>query len=176
MNAAASIKCDRQYFSAFYANWIAHRSRWRRLAIPVAITFFAMAVVALFLFPSLRIIAVGIVVAAIINLVDALTYKWRWVRQRLASFADDKTAEFTFTDDAVKISSPRSEGTTAYTTFDAISLTPDGIFPVPAHGRSVFVPRSSFLNPDTFGDVCSTLAKHIAPRLRETSQRNSESV
>ncbi|MCR9116850.1 MAG: YcxB family protein [bacterium] len=168
MNAAASIKCDRQYFNAFYANWIAHRSRWRRLAIPVAITFFAMAVVALFLLPSLRIIAVGIVVAAIINLVDALTYKWRWVRRRLASFAGEKTADFTFTDDAVRIKSPKSEGTIDYDGFDAISTTPDGIFLVPGHGVSVFVPRSSFTDSDAFGDVCSKLSEHAVQRSSKT--------
>lgn len=166
MNAAASIKCDRQYFNAFYANWIAHRSRWRRLAIPVAITFFAMAVVALFLLPSLRIIAVGIVVAAIINLVDALTYKWRWVRRRLASFAGEKTADFTFTDDAVKISSPRSEGTIAYNGFGVIVIAPDGIFLAPDSGVSLFVPRSSFVEPDAFGDVFVKLAEHVAQRAK----------
>ena len=168
MNAVASISYDRKYFDAFYANWIAYRSRWRRFAIPFAVIFFVVTAIALLLLPSHRPIAGGFFVVAILNLIDASTHRLRWVRQRLASVAVDKTAELTFTDDKIQISTPNSEGTMTYDGFGVVSIKPDGIFLVPDTGVSIFVPRTSFADPEAFGGVCSKLAEHVAQRSSDT--------
>ena len=164
MNAVASINYDRQYFDAFYKNWIAYRSRWRRYAIHFAAIFIAVTAVALWVFPSHRPIAGGLFFVAILNLIDASTHKLRWVRQRLSSVAVDKTAELTFTDDRIQITTPNSEGTIAYDGFGVVSITPNGIFLVPDTGVSIFVPQTSFASPDEFRNVCSKLAEHVAQR------------
>jgi hypothetical protein len=164
MNAVASIDYDRQYFDAFYENWIAYRRRWRRYAIPFAVIFFLVTAIALWFLPSHRPIAGGFFIVALLNLIDAYTHRLRWVRQRLASVAVDKRAELTFTDDKIQISTPNIEGTMTYDGFGVVSIAPDGIFLVPDTGVSIFVPKTSFADPDAFGRVCSRLAEHVAQR------------
>ena len=162
MNAVASINYDRHYFDTFYANWIAYRSRWRRFAIPLAFTFVLVATIALWLLPLHRPIAGAFLVVAILNLIDALTHRMRWVRQRLSSVAVDKSATLTFTDDNIEISTANSDGTMTYDGFGVVSITPGGIFLVPDSGVSIFVPNDSFVDADTFTMVCSKLAEHVA--------------
>lgn len=162
MNAVASIKYDREYFDAFYRNWISSRSRWRRYAIPLAIAFVAAATMSVIVLATYRAIAGGVLTVAILNLIDASTHRLRWIRQRLASVAVDKTAQLTFAEDRIHIKTPNSEGTIAYDGFGVVSITPNGIFLVPDSGVSIFVPDSSFDNADEFGWVCSKLAEHVA--------------
>lgn len=164
MNAVASITYNRQYFDAFYRNWIAYRSHWRRYAIPLATAFLVAAAFAVWVFPQHRPIAGGLLAVAVLNLFDASTHRLRWVRKRLASVAVDKTANLTFAEDQIHISTPNSEGTIAYDGFGVVSITPNGIFLVPDSGFSILVPDTSFANADEFGRVCSKLAEHVAQR------------
>lgn len=164
MNAVASIEYNRQYFDAFYRNWIAYRSRWRRHAIPLATAFFIVTAFTVWVFPQHRPIAGGLLAVAVLNLIDASTHRLRWVRKRLASVAVDKTAKLTFADDQIHISTPNSDGTIAYNGFGVVSIAPNGIFLVPDSGVSIFVPDTSFASADEFGRVCSKLAEHVAQR------------
>lgn len=64
MNSIASFKFDRDCFDSFYAAWVAHRSRWRRFAMPLAILLLAVSSIALFLLPSYRPLAAALAVVA----------------------------------------------------------------------------------------------------------------
>ena len=164
MKAVAKISFDRNYFETFYSNWLDYRSRWRRYAIPFAIAFLIAAFAAAVLSPMpYSAMAFPFVFVAVFNMVDAATYKMRWIRKRLVSNAVDKTAELVFTDDDIRISSQNSEGTVKYAAFGSMNVTPNGIFLVPDSGVSIFVPRSSFLIDDEFHSVSAKLAG-LAPR------------
>ncbi|WP_372717033.1 YcxB family protein [Novipirellula sp.] len=160
MNAVATINYDREYFEYFYTSWLTYRSRWRRFAIPVAIVFVALAVTALFL-PDLHpAVSYGVFVVAVLNLFDAATHRFRWVRQRLASVAVDKTAELTFTVDKIRIITPNSDGTLTYNAFGQVSVTSNGIFLVPDSGVSIYVPRTAFASDEEFYRVTAKLEEH----------------
>jgi hypothetical protein len=147
-------------FSEFQG--LAYRSRWRRFAIPFALVFVVLTGAAFFYPTSYRPIVGGLFVVALLNLVDAATHRLRWIRKGLASVAVDKSAEFTFTDEHIRISTPNSDGTLKYAAFGCVSVTPDGIFLVPDSGVSVFVPRSAFADAEEFSLVTSKLAEHVA--------------
>ena len=158
MNAVASIRFDRDYFNAYYANWVRYRSRLRRFAIPFALSCVAVTGLALWLLESYRPIAGGVFVFAVLNLMDAATHRLRWIRQRLASVAVDKSAKLTFTDDKVQIWTPNSEGSVKYQAFGLVTVTPDGIFLIPDSGQSIFIPRDAFSADDDFRLVSTRLA------------------
>lgn len=162
MNALATINYDREYFDTFYANWVSYRSRWRRFAIPIAITLVALMAMACLLSFSYRPIAGGLLVIAIVNFFDAATYRVRWIRKRLASIAVDKTANFVFTDDNIRISSANSDGTLTYNAFGLVTITPEGIFLVPDSGMSIFIPRTAFSDDNQFREVSSKFADRVA--------------
>ncbi|TVP95942.1 MAG: YcxB family protein [Planctomycetaceae bacterium] len=162
MNAVASIDFDRDYFNAYYANWVRYRSRWRRFAIPIALSFVAVTALASFRLESHRPIAGGLFVFAALNLIDAITHRQRWIRQRLASVAVDKFAKLTFNDDHLQILTTNTEGTVRYEAFGVVAVTPDGIFLVPDSGHSIFIPRNAFSTDDEFRLVSNKLAEQVA--------------
>ena len=167
LNATASFNFDREYYRSFYANWLAYRSRWRRFAIPVATAVLIVSGAAFWFSTTHRQIAGGFFTAAFIVLADSATYRIRWVRKRLASVAVDKSADFTFADDHVQVSTPNSESTLKYDVFGSVTLTPDGIFLVPDSGVAIFVPRTAFSTDDAFSCVSAKLSQHMARRCNE---------
>tara|TARA_R110002167_G_scaffold33129_3_gene106623 strand:+ start:971 stop:1471 length:501 start_codon:yes stop_codon:yes gene_type:complete len=160
MNAVATINYDREYFESFYTSWLTYRSRWRRFAIPVAIVFVGVAVTGLFLMQLQPAVCYGVFVVAVLNFFDAATHRFRWVRQRLASVAVDKTAELTFTVDKIRITTPNSDGTLTYNAFGLVTVTPNGFFLVPDSGVSIYVPRTAFASDEEFHSVTAKLEEH----------------
>jgi uncharacterized protein (DUF58 family) len=159
MHVAASYTLDRDYFEAYYAGWLACRSRWRRYAIPLAMILVAATAAAYYLTSTYRLGALAFFVLAVVFLIDVGTYRFRWLGQRLRSSALGKTAAFVFTDDHVEITSPHSRGTIDYQAFDDVVPTPEGVFLVPGSGVSLFVPRGALASEDEYRAVSDRLTQ-----------------
>jgi len=164
MNTAAAFDVNRQYYATYYSTWMKHRSRWRRLAVPIAALFLLTTVIAAILLPQHRPFAIALLLIAIFNAMDACSYRWRWIRERLKTQSREKHADLVFRDDDVAINTPNSNGTMRYTAFTDVTVAPDGMFLVPDTGVSIFVPRTAFDSDDDFRRVAAHVNERYASR------------
>ena len=157
MDVAIAFDIDRHYYAAFYTAWIGYRSRWRRFAIPIAVLFLLVALIAL-IFVSRYRIAVGVLfVIALFNAIDAVSHRRRWICDRLKIQSREKHVDLVFGDDQMTITTPNSNGTMRYTAFTTVTVAPTGIFLVPDTGVSIFVPRAAFSSDHDYDQVSDTL-------------------
>ena len=52
MDAPVQVSFNRSYFDAFYSDWITHRSKWRRYAVPFAFAITLASIAVLWFLPD----------------------------------------------------------------------------------------------------------------------------
>src|SRR5262245_19892625 len=85
MIARARITHDERFYRTFYADWVRHRSKFRKFA-PIFATAFLLGGILLVCLGTgrrSRVFGFCLVAIGIGYVIDVLTYEGRWVRRRL---------------------------------------------------------------------------------------------
>jgi len=159
MEAVAKLTFDRQYFEVMYSEWLQYRSRYRKIAIPLALLLITIGLlIATWL--SSPAIAIAVIIAGIFDVVETLTYRRRWLAKALDG-TSGRYAELTFTDTDIRFKSDFSNGTIRYETFDSAVATPDSVFLIPTNGSTVFVPFATIEPQDVVESFVDTLLLNV---------------
>ncbi len=153
---------NHQHYAAHYDAWLKYRSRWRRFATPLAVAWLAVSGAGVIWLPRAPVFTAVLLLSAVVNAVDTLTYRTRWIRKQVSRQSPGKRVEYVFDNDEVTIVTPDSNGTVKYRAFKDVVATPAGMFLVPETGISMFIPRGVFRTVDEYHHVSSMIAARVS--------------
>ena len=167
MDATAHVSFDRAYFEAFYTDWLTHRSRWRRFAMPVAFAItFAGAAISWFV-PGHRFLGIAVSLGGMYHLYEALTHRRRWVADRLKDLPPDKVLDVSFHSERIDMETPNSSSRLSVAALTGVEATPNGLFLIPQTGVSIYIPRASIEPSDAFSPLVESLDSAIRRRKQD---------
>ena len=97
----------------------------------------------------------------IVFLLDALTYRARWIKKRLHA-GGSKTCQFDFLDDRILMESDSSKGHFLLSGFIEMTHGRDGAFLIPQKGLSLYIPWHSVEPQEALPKVQALLTKSEA--------------
>jgi hypothetical protein len=142
MIARACITFDEQYFAKSYSDWLRYRSKWRKFAPLIAALLLVAGSIVVVLSTRSRRFGVVLIAIGIGYLVDVLTYKRRWIRQRLNA-GGSSSGCFDFHEDRMFVKSDSGEGYYLLSGFVACTTTGEGVFLYPQKDIYFYVPWDS---------------------------------
>jgi hypothetical protein len=169
MIATAHVTFDVAYFELQYAEWLKHRSRYRKYSIWFAAAIFLCGVVIAITLQRTWFAGVVIAGAGIYELVVSATYKRRWVNARLPKQRDYQSVQFEFHPDSISSTSENGSGTMQLAGLAGFTAASHGFFLMPQMGVSLYIPRDSILPEESY----STLIQLLASKVGQTSQADS---
>jgi len=161
VNASAHFTYDHTYFEAFYSDWLVYRSRWRRFATPFAVAVTGAGAAIFFMMPQQRAFGVFVLVFGLYLLYVAVTYRKRWISDRVNNLQADRMVELIFRGEEIYMETPNSSSRFHVAALAEVVATPNGIFLIPQSGVSVFVPRASIEPIDAFSPLVESLTRAI---------------
>jgi hypothetical protein len=158
MIARSKLIYDGEYYALYYSDWIRTRSRFRKFAVPLGLLIVVIGIILLTKFEDHRYLGFAVIGVGGFHLIDALTYRSRWIKKRLAA-GGSRTGQFEFHDERIHIRSDSSEG--HFLLSGLVESTPSdhGIFLIPQKGLSFYIPWESIEPPDSLQRVRSLLTK-----------------
>ena len=159
--ARAHIPVDRPYFEALYDDWLAHRSRWRRYALPYAAATTLAGAIGL-AWPLFPLVAAILLVFGIYRIYEAVTHRRKWIAERLRDLPGDKTLDITFHPDHIATETPNSSGTLKFGALRDVIATPTGLFLCPQTGVSIYVPKAAIEPAEMVPTVVEVLQGGVA--------------
>ena len=165
MIASSRLAFNEEYYAQYYSDWVRTRSRFRKFAVPLGVLLVVVGFVLLTQFEGHRYLGIAVIGFGIFHLIDALTYRSRWIKKRLAA-GGSKAGQFEFHDDRIHIHSDSSEGHFLLSGFVEFTPSDHGIFLIPQKGLSFYIPWQSIEPPEALPLVHTLLTKRPnKPRL-----------
>lgn len=147
---AAELHRDASYFSLAYDEWLHHRSRYRKIALPISIALLAAGGVSIVAF-GLLFSGFALLAAGLHGLVEVLTHKSRSIAAMKKAITN-QDLELRFGESSIEVRAGGQTEVVAYASFERIHPTPRGVFLVVAGTQSTtFVPFST-LSPASSAD------------------------
>ena len=150
MNATARVVFDLAYHESIYDDWLRHRAKLRRYAIPMSVALLVFGIVMAIVFPHQWLVGSLFACAGVYELIEALTHRSRWINARVESTRDNKTVEMQLSEHELTISSSVATGTVQLTAFNDIVPATNGVFLIPESGVSIYIPASTVEPRDAF--------------------------
>ncbi|MEI7700721.1 MAG: hypothetical protein WCK86_13060 [Planctomycetia bacterium] len=141
MLATAHIVYDRQYFEMLYDDWLQHRSVWRRYAVYASFALLAAGVMMAVASPRHWLVGAVFAMFGVYETISALTYRRRWIGERLLLARADKTVDLTFDETSVASASANGKSTMLISGFVGFVAGTKGFFLIPDTGIFLYVPR-----------------------------------
>jgi hypothetical protein len=107
---------------------------------------------------NLRVLGSGIIGLGAFSLIDSLTYRSRWIKQRLQA-GGSTSGQFEFHEDRIHIRTDSSEGHFLLSGFIDANPGQNGIFLIPQKGLSFYIPWSSIEPSESLPEVRSLPTK-----------------
>jgi len=161
MDASAQVSFDRSYFEAVYSDWLVYRSRWRRYAVPFAVTLTLAGVAALWILPHQRFFGLFVLFGGLYQVYEALTHRKRWMADRLKDLPPDKILKISFHPEYIEMETPNSSSRLNIAALSDVVATPNGVFLIPQTGVSIYIPRASIDPSDAFSPLIESLVTVI---------------
>ena len=158
MIARSKLTFDREYFAQYYSDWMLARSRFRKFAVPVGLLIIILGLILLTRFEGHRYLGLAVVGVGLFYLIDALTYRSRWIKKRLTA-GGSKNVKFEFFDDRIRIQSDNSDGYILLSGLLESKETDRGVFLVPQKELSFYIPWESIEPREALPRVQALLAK-----------------
>jgi hypothetical protein len=142
MIARANITFDERYHRGFYSDWLRHRSKRRKFAPLFATTLLLAGILALCLAKHSRGLGFALVAIGVGYLIDVLSYRRRWIRQRMNA-GGSSFAQIDFYEDRILMKTERSQGCHRLPGFVDVTATDRGVFLYPQTDISFYIPWDS---------------------------------
>ena len=158
MIARSKLAFDEEYYAQYYCDWMRTRSRFRKFAVPLGLLIVMIGLVLLTRFGGYRYLGFAVLGVGVFHLIEALTYRSRWINERLVA-GGSKNGQFEFHDDRIHIKSDGSEG---YFLLSGLveSIPGDhGIFLIPQKGFCFYIPWESIEPREALPRVRALLIK-----------------
>ena len=166
MLATAHIVYDRQYFEILYDDWLQHRSVWRRYAIYASLTLLAAGLIMAVAAPRQWLVGAVFATFGVYETVSAVTYRRRWISERLLLARADKTVDLTFDETSVASVSVNGKSIMLFSGFVGFAAGTNGFFLIQDTGNSLYVPRLA-VEPSS---VYETLVQRLCLAVRNGSE------
>ena len=85
MIASSKLSFNEEYYAQYYSDWVRTRSRFRKFALPLGVLLVVVGFVLLTQFEGHRYLGIVVIGFGIFHLIDALTYRSRWIKKRLSA-------------------------------------------------------------------------------------------
>jgi hypothetical protein len=172
MIASSTFAFNEEYYAQYYSDWMRTRSRFRRFAVPLGVLIVVVGFVLVTQFEGHGYLGIAVIGLGIFHLIDALTYRSRWIKKRLGA-GGSKAGQFDFYDDRIHIHSDSSEGHFLLSGFVESTPSDHGIFLIPQEGLSFYIPWESIEPPEALPQVQALLTKrqNKSHRATPTSRR-----
>jgi len=158
MIARSKLAFNEEYYAQYYSDWMRTRSSFRKFAVPLGFLIVVVGFVLLTQFEGHRYLGIVVIGFGIFLLVDALTYRSRWIKERLGA-GGSKVGQFEFHDDRIHIQSDSSEGHFLLSGFVESTPSDHGIFLIPQKGISFYIPWESIDPPESLPRIRALLTK-----------------
>lgn len=148
MEYFARIDLTEEYFRESFEQWLNHKSKFRRWQIQIGILLIVVGVGMMIY--ELTVFSIGVSIIGIIEIVEFLFYRRRWIHQRVhaRSKNSDSPVELRADDSGIYQKGPTSEGTTSWRGVKAAIPTGKGLIIAIGDGMSVYVPDACMNNPE----------------------------
>lgn len=164
MNATARLTFDRQYYEAKYDDWLQHRAKWRKYAVPFACFLVLSGLCLSYFIVDQWMFGGFVIVGGIFELVTALTYRYRWINRCLRATCTDKTVEIKFENDLMNSSSRNGTSSIKIAALDSVVPASNGVFLIPDSGSSIYIPQSTVDPPDEYQALVQYLITSLETR------------
>ena len=158
MIASSKFEFNEEYYAQYYSDWMRTRSRFRKFAVPLGVLIVVVGFVLLTQFEGHRYLGAAVIGFGIFHMIDALTYRARWIKKRLGA-GGSKSGQFEFHDDRIHIYSDSSEGHFLLSGFVETTPSDHGIFLIPQKELSFYIPWDSIEPPEALPQVRALLTK-----------------
>lgn len=150
MNARARLTFDRRYYEAKYDDWLKHRAKWRKHAVPFSCLLILFGLGLCYGYRDQWMFGGFVVVTGCFELIISLTYKRRWVHRCLQASCTDKIVEIEFENELMNSTSRNGTSSIKISALDSIAPASNGIFLIQDNQTSIYIPRSSVDPPDAY--------------------------
>ncbi len=143
MNATSHLVFDRAYYEVNYDDWLAHRSKLRRFAIPMASALLLFGIVMAVLYRQQWLVGVVFALLGTYELAEAITHKSRWVNARLKTTRPEKSVDIRLSESEMTTTSTNGTSTIKMSAIDEIIAATNGVFLIPETGVSIYIPQAT---------------------------------
>jgi len=144
MQATAKFTLDRPYFEEAFAEWLGHRSRFRRFQRHVGVGMCAVGLVLAVAMPTILTSALIFAAIGVFEVGHFYWYRARWIRQRLAVRGDEpRWVEMTFDESGIQTNGPTASGHMQWRGLHELLPTERGLFIRLGDSMSIYVPGSA---------------------------------
>lgn len=150
MNATAQLVFDRAYYELHYDDWLSHRSRWRKYAVPAACLLLLFGVGLAFTYRQQWLVGGVFAMFGAYELLAALTHRRRWINARVKTIHPNKTSIVELNEHGVTITSVNGSSRLRTTAFEQIIAAKNGVFLVIDTGVSIYIPEITLDPPDAY--------------------------
>ena len=144
MDIRITQQFDELYHREFFAEWLAHRSTWRKYEAPLGVVAALLALGGMLLFPQHRGTLIFLLLFGILTLAGFFWQRHKWLSARRASGMNGQSATMHFTDQGIYSKGPFTENHLQWNYFREAVVTPKGVFLIPENGISVYLQRTNF--------------------------------
>ncbi|MEM7455749.1 MAG: hypothetical protein AAF456_15455, partial [Planctomycetota bacterium] len=150
MNATARLVFDRAYYESNYNAWLRHRARLRPYAVYFSLALLVFGATLALAFPTNLLVGVALACIGVYELIEALTYKSRWINARVKATRANKTVDMQLSETELTTTSSVAHGTIQIEAFTDIIPATDGVFLILEAGVSIYIPAAAVEPDDAF--------------------------
>lgn len=144
MDIRVTQQFDERYHREFFAEWLAHRSTWRKYEAPLGLAALLLAAAGMLLLPEYRSTLIFLALFGVLTLGGFYWQRHQWLSARRASGMNGKSATMHFTEAEIYSKGPFTENHLQWNFFREAVATPKGVFLIPENGVSVYLQRKNF--------------------------------
>lgn len=157
--ATAHLRRDEGYFDLAYDEWLRHRSKYRRIALPIAIALLSVGGVLVGIF-GLQIASCCAVGIGVFDLIEVLTHKSRSLAMMKRAITN-RDLTLRFGESAIEVEANGENAQVPYSHYGSVYPTPHGVFLVTGTKSSTFVPFKVLSPPGVVDRLLATLQEQI---------------
>ena len=161
MNATAHLTFDRKYYETKYDDWLRHRAKWRKYSLPFSLLLVFVGLVFLYLVREQWVFGAFVTTGGIFELITSLTYRQRWIKRCLRAKCTGKAVEVMFNEEHMTSTSANGTSSIKISALDAVVPGSNGLFLIPDHGQSIYIPQSTIDPPDAYQPLLRLLVNLV---------------
>ena len=138
---------DENYYKEYYSEWLRFRSVFKKWEDKIGMFSLALAVLIYLYDRELFFISVGLSVFGCLMIYEFYSSKKKWMKSRLESKMNNKSATLIFEDDQIQSLGPFTELKGKWEIFNQAIETEKGLFLFQENGISIYLQKKVFQNP-----------------------------